>query len=92
MSGASEIERLVDEGGDHVFLEEELDTVDHGLPHAEWADAAGSPAVLDAADELALEQHGIGHGAEEDCEALRRLSRCLTAETPRRYSRNSGPF
>ena len=51
-----------------VFLEEELDAIDEWLQQAEGADAAGAPAVLHAADDLAFEQHGVGDGGERDDE------------------------
>ena len=62
--GREQIERAVDGGGDQVFFEEGFCAVDQRLQQAEGADAAGSPAVLDAADELALKQHGVGDAHE----------------------------
>jgi hypothetical protein len=53
-------ERALDGEAHQVFLEEELGAVDERLQQAEGADAAGSPAVLHAADDLALQQHGVG--------------------------------
>ncbi len=46
--------------GHEVFLEEELDAVGERLQQAEGADAEGSPAVLDAAEDLALKQDRVG--------------------------------
>ena len=68
MMGASDEERALDGEGHHVFLEEELDAVGERLEEAEGADARGSPAVLHAAEDLALEQHGVGDGRERDDE------------------------
>ena len=55
-------------GGDRheVFLEEELDAVGQRLQQAERADARGSPAILDAAQDLALEQHRVGDRRQRD--------------------------
>ncbi len=64
--GRQDVEWPVDVGGQQVFFEKELEAVGHGLHHAEGADAAGSPAVLNAADQFAFQQHGVGYGAEED--------------------------
>ena len=50
--GREDEEGALDREGHQVFFEEELGAVDQGLEEAEGADAAGSPAVLDAADEL----------------------------------------
>ena len=51
--------------GHQVFLEEELDAVGERLQQAEGADAGGSPAVLDAAENLALQQHRVGDRREQ---------------------------
>ena len=48
--GRQDVERPVYVGGEQVFFEKELEAVGHGLPHAEGAYTAGSPAVLNAAD------------------------------------------
>ena len=58
--GRKKIERAIDGSGNEVFLEEGLGAVDERLQKAEGADAAGAPAILDAAHQLALEQHGVG--------------------------------
>ncbi len=68
MTGASEEERLLDEDGGEVFLEEELDAVGERLQQAEGADARRAPAVLHAAEQLALEQHRVGDRGEGDDE------------------------
>ena len=60
------IERPVDDGGHEVFLEEELQAVGQRLQQAEGTDAAWSAAVLDAANDLALEQDGVGDAGEQD--------------------------
>ena len=62
--GREKIKRPIDGGGDQVFLEEGLCAVDERLQQAEWANAAGAPAILNAADELALEEHGVGDAHE----------------------------
>ena len=54
--------------GHQVFLEEELDAVGERLQQAEGTGAAGSPAVLHAAEDLAFEQHGVGDGGQRDDE------------------------
>ena len=54
--------------GMQVFLEEELDAVGERLQQAEGADARGSPAVLDAAEDLALQQHRVGDRRQRDDE------------------------
>ena len=64
--GGQDVERPVYIGGHQVFFKEELEAVGHGLPQAERTNAGGSPAILDAADNFALQQHGVGYGAEED--------------------------
>ena len=64
--GRQDVERPVYVGGHQVFFEEELEPVGHGLPHAERANPAGSPAILNAAHQFALQQHGVGHGPEKD--------------------------
>ena len=53
-------------GGDQVFFQDELDAVSQRLQQAEGADACGSPAVLYAGHQLALEQSGIGHARKHD--------------------------
>jgi hypothetical protein len=53
-------------GREQVFFKKELEAVGHGLPHAEGPYAGGSPTVLNAADQFALQQHGVGYGAEKD--------------------------
>ncbi len=66
-------ERALGGKGKQVFLEEELDAVGERLQQAEGADARGSPAVLHAAEDLALEQHGVGdrrQGDDEDDDDL----------------------
>ena len=60
MMGASKIKRAIDGGRNQVFFEEGLGAIDKRLQEAEGADAAGSPAVLDAAHQLALEQNRVG--------------------------------
>ncbi len=57
---------LIDVSGDDVFFEEELKTVDEWLHHAEGADAAGSPAILDTSYEFALQQHRVGDRCQKD--------------------------
>ncbi len=71
--GRDDEERALDGERHHVFLEEELEAVDEGLQQAEGADARGSPAVLKAAEDFALEQHRVGNGAERDAEYDRDL-------------------
>ena len=66
--GRDDEERALDGEGHEVFLEEELDAVGERLQQAEGADAAGSPAVLHAAEDLALQQHGVGDRRERDDE------------------------
>ncbi len=61
-----QVERPVDAGGNHVLFEEGLGAIDQRLQQAEGADAAGSPAVLDAGDQLALKQHRVGDAHEKD--------------------------
>ena len=63
--GASDVERLIDVRRRQVFLEEELHAVGQRLQQPERADARGSPAVLDAADNLALQPDGVGHGGQQ---------------------------
>src|SRR5262249_48716427 len=50
---------------DNVFFEERFCAVHQRLEQAEWADPAGSPAILDSTDELALKEHGVGDGHEK---------------------------
>ena len=57
--GRQQIERPVDGRGNQILFEERLGAIDERLQEAEGADAAGSPAVLDAAHQLALEEHGV---------------------------------
>ena len=64
--GRDDEERALDGERHQVFLEEELDAVGERLQQAEGADARGSPAVLHAAEDFALEQHGVGDGGERD--------------------------
>src|SRR5258708_37322110 len=52
--------------GNHVFLEDELDSVSQRLQQAKRAHAGRSPAVLDAADDLALQPGGISHTGKQD--------------------------
>ena len=66
--GGEDEERALDGEGHQVFFEEELDAVGERLQQAEGADAAGAPAVLHAADDLALQQHRVGDGGERDDE------------------------
>ena len=61
-------ERALDGERHEVFLEEELDAVGERLQQAEGADARGSPAVLHAAEDLALQQHGVGDRRQRDDE------------------------
>ena len=61
-------ERALDGERHQVFLEEELDAIGERLQQAEGADAGGSPAVLDAAEHLALEQHRVGDRRQRDDE------------------------
>jgi hypothetical protein len=63
--GREQIERAVDAGGDDVFFEEGFCAIDQRLQQAEGAHAAGSPAVLDAAHQLALKQHGVSDAHEQ---------------------------
>src|SRR5262249_33115874 len=49
-----EIQGAVYGSRDNVFFEERFCAVHQRLEQAEWADPAGSPAILDSTDELAL--------------------------------------
>ncbi len=62
--GREQIERAIDGSGNQIFFEERFCAVDERLQQAEGADAAGAPAVLDAAHQLALEEHGVGDAHE----------------------------
>ena len=62
--GREKIKRTIDSRGNQIFFEERLGAVDERLQKAEGANAAGSPAILDAADKLALEKHGVGDAHE----------------------------
>ena len=66
MIGREHEERALDGERHHVFLEEELDAVGERLQQAEGADARGSPAVLHAAEDFALQQHRVGDGRQRD--------------------------
>ena len=66
--GREDEERALDGEGHQVFLEEELDAVGERLQQAEGADAGGAPAVLHAAEDLALEQHRVGDRRQRDDE------------------------
>ncbi len=71
--GGEDEERTLGGEGHEVFLEEELDAVGERLHQAEGADAGGSPAVLDAAQDLALQQHRVGdrrQGNDDDDQDL----------------------
>ena len=61
-------EGLLSGDGQEVFLEEELDAIGERLQQTERTDAARSPAVLHAAEDLTLEQHGVGDGGERQHE------------------------
>ena len=66
--GRGDEERFFGGDGQQIFLEEELDAVSERLQQAEGADAAGSPAVLHAAEDLALKQHGVGDRGQREHE------------------------
>ena len=70
--GSDDEERAFGGDGHEVFLEEELDAVGERLQQAEGADAGGSPAVLDAAEDLALQQHRVGDRRQGNDERRRR--------------------
>jgi hypothetical protein len=53
------IERPVNRCGDDVLFEERFGPVNQWLQQAKWPDTTRSPAVLDAAYQLALQQHGV---------------------------------
>ena len=61
-----QVQRTVNPRRHQVFFQEQLRSVGQGLQQAERADARGSPAVLDAADDLAFEQHGVRNRREQD--------------------------
>ena len=63
-NGSQQIEWLVDARRDQVLFEVGLCAVDQRLQQAEGADTSGSPAILDAAYQLALQQHGVGDAHE----------------------------
>ena len=63
---SKDIERPVDRGRHDVFFEVELQPVGQGLKQAEGADAAWPEAVLNAADDLAFEQHGVGNAGQQN--------------------------
>src|SRR6202789_1345692 len=64
--GRDDEEGALDGERHHVFLEEELEAVDQWLQEAEGADAGGSPAVLQAAKDFALEQDRVGDCRQRD--------------------------
>ena len=66
--GSDDEEGALGGEGHEVFLEEELDAVGERLQQAEGADARGTPAVLHAAEDLALQQHRVGDGHQGDDE------------------------
>src|SRR5579872_367307 len=59
------IERSIDGRGDHVFFEEELGPIDERLQETERSYAAGPPAILNSAHQLALEEHRIGDAHQQ---------------------------
>ncbi len=63
--GSQEVERAIDAGGDDVFFEKGLCAVDERLQQTEGTDAVGAPAILNAANKLALKQHGVGDGHQQ---------------------------
>ncbi len=64
--GRQDVERTIHTGGHQILFKEELGSVGQRLQQAERPNPIGSPPVLDAADEFALEQHRVGHGGEKD--------------------------
>ncbi len=88
--GREEIERPIDGGWNQIFFEERFRAVDQRLQESEWTNAAGTPAVLDAADKLALEEHGVGdahqhhHRDHGDLErgSREKMSRIVTCVQP----------
>ncbi len=66
--GRENEERLFGGHRHEIFLEEELDAVGERLEKAEGADARGSPAVLHAAENLALKQNGVSHSRQRNDE------------------------
>jgi hypothetical protein len=73
--GREQIERPVDAGGNQVFFEEDLAPSTSGCSRPKGPHAAGSPAVLDAAHQLALQQHGVGDASSITTVTTATLSR-----------------
>ena len=63
--GGQQVQRTVNASGNDVFFQEGFGAVDERLQQAEGTDAAGSPAILNSANELAFEKHRVGDGQQE---------------------------
>ncbi len=71
--GRKNVEALVHVVRHQVFLQDELDAVGQRLQQSERAHARGSPAVLYAGHQLALQQRGVSHAGEKDEDYQRNL-------------------
>ncbi len=68
-TGREKIDALLDVGRRQIFLQQKLDSVGERLQQSEWTDARGSPAILHAAHDLALQPHGVGDDGEQNAES-----------------------
>ena len=68
ITGASANSKPTDVRGRNCSLESELDDVGDRLQEPEGADAVGAVAVLEAAEQLALDEQDDRHELEDDGE------------------------
>ncbi len=61
-----DVKRAINAVRDYVFFEEKFGAVSERLEQAKGAHTAGSPAILDAPDYLALEEHGVGDAHQQN--------------------------